>query len=180
MARIQPIDPAAANGKARELLDAVKAKLGKAPNMMRTMAQSPAVLEAYLGLSGPLGNGALSHQLREQVALFIAQAVECDYCVAAHNTIGKMAGLTDDARLAARRGRGGDTRSDAALRFVKRVLDTHGGVSEADVSAVRAAGFTDGEIAELIGAVALNLFTTYFNRALDVEVDFPRAEALKA
>jgi hypothetical protein len=48
MTRLIPIDSAEATGKARELLKAVEAKLRFTPNMMRTMAVLPAVLEGYL------------------------------------------------------------------------------------------------------------------------------------
>lgn len=52
MSRLQAIQSNAATGRAKELLDAVEAKLKIIPNMPRVMANSPAVLEAYLGFSG--------------------------------------------------------------------------------------------------------------------------------
>ena len=54
MERISLVNPQTAQGKAKELLDAVKAKLGIVPNMTRAMAVSPPVLDAYLGFSGAL------------------------------------------------------------------------------------------------------------------------------
>ncbi len=68
MPRIDPIDPAQAQGKAKALLDGVQKALGMTPNLMRTMARSPAVLEAYLGFGKALGGGSLSAQIREQIA----------------------------------------------------------------------------------------------------------------
>ena len=93
MPRIQALDPASATGRAKELLDGVRRKLGRTPNLMRTMANSPAVLEAYLGFSGALAGGTLPVKLREQIALAVAQVNGCDYCLAAHTAIGKSAGL---------------------------------------------------------------------------------------
>ena len=52
MERITPVNLETVQGKAKQLLDAVKAKLGIVPNMTRAMAVSPAVLDAYLGFSG--------------------------------------------------------------------------------------------------------------------------------
>ncbi len=75
MSRIKPIELAQAGGKAKRLLDGVQAKLGMAPNMMKTMAQSPAVLEAYLNFAGALGRGALDAKVREQIALVVGQAL---------------------------------------------------------------------------------------------------------
>ncbi len=93
MTRLTPIDPAKATGKTKTLLDAVQrgqAALGRTPNMTRVMAQSSAVLEGYLALSGALAKGALSARLREQIALASAEANRCQYCLSAHAAIGKM------------------------------------------------------------------------------------------
>ena len=57
MTRIQAIAPENATGKAKELLTAVNGKLGMVPNMARTMANAPAVLDGYLAFSGSLAKG---------------------------------------------------------------------------------------------------------------------------
>src|SRR5512145_2787631 len=117
MIRIQPINYEQSTGKAKELLDAVKAKLGMTPNMMKTMAQSPAVLEAYLNFSGALGAGKLNSRLREQIALITAEINGCGYCASAHTAIGKMVGLDEAAISAARNANAADAKSDVALKF---------------------------------------------------------------
>lgn len=174
MSRLTLVDPATATGTAKQLLDAVKAKFGKAPNLTRVMANSPAVLESYLGFAGALGNGLLDPKLREQIALYSAQENGCDYCLSAHTAIGKLAGLQPDQILASREGQGLDEKGTAALTFVHQVLAARGKVSAEQVEAVRTAGFSDGEIAEILAHVALNVFTNYFNIATDVDIDFPR------
>lgn len=174
MARIEPLDPAQATGKARELLDAVKAKFGRVPNMMRTLAHAPATLEAYLGFSAALGHTTLSPAVREQIALAIAEQTGCEYCLAAHAAIGKMAGLPAGEIDAARRGESADPRARAALRFARAVVAAHGNVGEADWHAARSAGLSGAELIEVIAAVALNLYTNFVNKALEIAVDFPR------
>ena len=174
MSRLQTIDPSTTSGKAKSLLDGVKAKLGIVPNMTRVMANSPAVLEAYLGFSGALAGGYLNPKIREQIALVTAQENHCNYCLSAHTAVGKLVGLKEDQILASREGNGGNDKATAALTFAKQVLESKGRVSETDIEAVRAAGFSDGEIAEIIGQVALNVFTNYFNEATSVDIDFPK------
>jgi uncharacterized peroxidase-related enzyme len=174
MSRLQPVNPANATGKAKDLLDAVKGKLGLVPNMTKVMATSPAVLEAYLGFSGALSGGVLDAKTREQLALVTAQQNHCDYCLSAHTAIGKMVGLNHEQVVASRTGDGSNPKTTAALAFAKRVLATKGQVTEADLDAVRDAGFQEGEIAEILAHVALNIFTNYFNVATDVDIDFPR------
>lgn len=174
MTRIQPINYEQSTGKAKELLDAVKAKLGMTPNMMKTMAQSSAVLEAYLNFSGALGGGKLNARLREQIALISAEINGCGYCASAHTAIGKMVGLDEDAILAARNGNAADEKTDAALKFAGAVIVNRGEVSDADLQAVKSAGFSDGEIGEIVANVALNIFTNYFNVIAKTDVDFPK------
>lgn len=178
MERIVPVDLAAAQGKAKQLLDTVKSNLGLVPNMTRAMAVSPAVLEAYLGIFGALAHGVLPQKVREQLALDIGQANNCNYCVSAHSTIGKRVGLTDQAILDSRKGQSADPKTDALLRFARILVEKQGLVTDADVAAVREAGGGDAEIAEVVAHVGFNTFTNYFNNVANTTLDFPNAPAL--
>ena len=178
MSRLNQIAPEAASDKAKELLDAVKAKLGLVPNMTRAMANAPAALEGYLQLSGALGKGKLSARTREQIALAVAQENRCDYCLAAHSTIGKMVGLSADQIRDSRLGTAVDPKTDLLLRFARKVTESRGRVSDRDIEEVREAGLDDGAIAEVVANVALNVFTNYFNNVAETEVDFPKAAEL--
>lgn len=178
MERVTPVNLQSAHGRAKELLDAVKAKLGIVPNMTRSMAVSPSVLDAYLGFSGALGHGVLPARVREQLALDVGEANHCDYCVSAHSAIGKRAGLTEREVLDSRRGASADPKTDVLLRFARTVVEKRGVVTEPDIAAVRDAGFGDAEIAEVVANVALNIFTNYFNNVAGTTIDFPKAPAL--
>ena len=59
MSRVPLVDPAT-DGPANDLLAAVRSKLGIVPNMTRAMANSPAVLKAYLAFGEALGGRAAS------------------------------------------------------------------------------------------------------------------------
>ena len=176
MSRITTVNQTEATGKAKELLDAVQKKLGFAPNMMKTMAHSPAVLEAYLNFNGTLAHGKLNASLREQIALVSAETNGCAYCASAHSIIGKSAGLTDAEITAARRGSSDDPKTDAALKFTRSVIVNHGSVSDEEVAAIKAVGYSEAEIAEIIAHIALNTFTNYFNKIAKTEIDFPQVE----
>ena len=169
-----PVDPVHAEGKAKALLEAVKHKLGIVPNMTRHMARAPAVLDAYLAFAGALAGGSLGPKLREQIALVTAEENGCEYCLSAHAAIGKGAGLSAADIADARSADATDDRARAALRFARALVRQRGRLGEADVAALRAAGFTDGEAAEVIANVALNVFTNYFNNVTRPVVDFPR------
>jgi alkylhydroperoxidase family enzyme len=79
MPRLDAVGSGTATGKTKELLDQVHGKLGFVPNMMRTMAISPAALEGHLGLSGALAGGALTPKVREHIALAVGEANGCEY-----------------------------------------------------------------------------------------------------
>jgi uncharacterized peroxidase-related enzyme len=174
MPRLDAVDSGAATGKTKELLDQVHQELGFVPNMIRTMAVSPAVVEGYLGLSGALAGGALTPKVREQIALAVGEANGCQYCVSAHTAIGKRLGVTEAELEASRAGASSDPKVQAALTFVRALVEQRGDVSDADVARVRGAGWSDPEVAEIVAHVALNVFTNYFNLTAGTEIDFPR------
>jgi uncharacterized peroxidase-related enzyme len=180
MSRLPLVDPSQAQGKTHDLFEAIKAKLGRVPNMMRAMANSPAVLEGYLALSGALGAGSLDPKVRERIAIELAEANRCGYCLAAHTLLGKLAGLDEAERHSARLGESADPKADAALKFARSVLDRRGDVSEEDLRKVKEAGYGDGEVAEILALVALNVLTNYFNVAFETPIDFPAVAPLQA
>jgi uncharacterized peroxidase-related enzyme len=173
MERIKSIAPEEATGKARELLVGVQKKLGMTPNMMCTMAHSPAVLEAYLNFNSALGGGSLPARLREQIALVVGEANGCRYCLSAHSALGRMVGLTQEEILDSRRGESSESKSRIALRFARKLVTERGRVDDHELAQVRTAGFSDGDIAEIVANVALNLLTNYFNHVADTQIDFP-------
>ena len=178
---VTPATIADAPEMARPLLEAVKKQLGVAPNLYRLVATSPATLEGLLGLHGSLGKGKLPVATRERIALAVAQANGCDYCLSAHSYISANLLKLDAAEIAANReGRSADAKVSAALSFALALVEAHGAVSEVAIAAVRAAGHDDAEILEIIGHVALNIFTNYVNIALETEIDFPTIRALAA
>lgn len=178
--RIPALDPADATGEARDLLDAARARLGGVPNFLRVLAASPKALAGFLGLWSPLEeSAALDRATRERVALAVAQANGCDYCLAAHTAIGRGAGLDAAEIAAARAGRSdADARADGAVRFAAALLADRGEVSDADVAAARRAGLDDAALVEVVALVALNVLTNTLGKAARVEVDFPRVAPL--
>jgi len=173
MNRLHPVDPATAEGKAKTLLDGVKAGIGSVPNIFRLLAASPATLEAYLSYNRALSHGALPAPIREQIALVAAETNGCDYCASAHSLLGQHAGLSQDDINEALEGRAADPKADAAVRFAKLLLDTRGRISDSDLNRVKEAGLSEAEIGEIVAHVAINVFTNYFNIAFDTEIDFP-------
>jgi uncharacterized peroxidase-related enzyme len=175
--RISAVDPAAAQGQAKELLTTVKSKFGTVPNALKTMANSAAALEGYMSLSSALNKGVLPATTREQIALSVSQTNGCEYCLAAHSLTGKLAGLQPDQIVAARRGKGTDPKSQAVLALTQNILERKGKVSDEQLADARVAGLSDAELVEIVGNVAVMTFTNFLNNVAQTNVDFPRVAA---
>lgn len=175
MSRIQPLNPQDAAGKTKELLGMVEKKLGMVPNMMRTLANAPAALEAYLTLSGTLGQASsLGGVVREQIALTVGQLNKCQYCVSAHTVLAGKAGVGEEAIKNARQGISTDPKINAILGFAKNLAQNNGNISDEELSSLKSVGVSDKEILEVIAEVSLNIMTNYFNHVADTEIDFPK------
>ena len=114
MPRIQPLDQNTADPATEALLGSVRKSMGAVPNLIATMARSPAVAGAYLGFAQALSGGTLPRRLREQIALVVGEANACGYCVAAHTASGKRSGLTEEETKEARHAASDDEKERAA------------------------------------------------------------------
>lgn len=111
---------------------------------------------------------------RDSIGLAVSEVNGCDYCLAVHSyTAENMARLPADEVLLARKGRANDPKRNAAIQFARRVIETRGKVSDADLDAVRDAGYTDANVMEIVALVALYSLTNFFNNVFDPEKDFP-------
>jgi uncharacterized peroxidase-related enzyme len=148
--------------------------------MVRAVANSPAALQSMWGAFGALGAGVIPAKLGEQIAVAVADRNACEYCLAAHTALGRKAGASAEEMSAAQGGDAADPKTAAALRFALQLVEARGQVGDADVQAVRAAGYSDQEIVEILAHVALNLYTNYVNVAFAVPVDFPAVKLRRA
>ena len=180
MSRINLVDPQQATGERRDLMDGVHKQLGVVPNFMRALANSPTTLSGFLELHGRLGHASLDLKTRERLALMTAETNGCQYCVSAHSALGAQAGLSEDEIAAARRGASADAKADAAVKFAKAVLDNGGDVTAGELTAVREAGFSDEQIVEIIGHVAMNIWTNLIGKVGQIDIDFPEVALLSA
>ncbi len=176
-----PASVEASPAASQPLLEAVKKQLGVVPNLFRLVGNSPAALEGYLGLSGALAKGALEASTRGRIALAVAEINGCDYCLSAHSYLGKNLVKLSDAEMAVNRNGGStDPKADVAVRFAVKLVNARGHVSDADIRAVKDAGYSDAQIIEIVLHVALNTLTNYVNVVAKTEIDFPVVTARAA
>ncbi|MBI1310053.1 carboxymuconolactone decarboxylase family protein [bacterium] len=180
MQRLNSVNPDTAEGRRKELLDTVQSAFGMVPNAARVMAHSPAVLESFLTFSQAMGQAAIGEKLHNQVKLSTSESNACQYCTSILSAVAPSAGLTADDVLAGRTANSEDRRTDAALKFARAVLSSSGKVDDGQIKAVKAAGFDDGEIVEIVTSVVLGCFTNFINNVAATELDIPAAEPVPA
>lgn len=176
MSRITVINRSSANDEQKALLDAIQGQLGMVPNFLKVFANSPVALRAFLGLYGVANSGSLDAPTRERIALALAQQNGCEYCVSAHTAIGRKAGLSADEISAARSGSSADAKAAAAVKFARSLMDKNGEIDTVELLEVRAAGYTDADIVEIITHVGMNFLTNVLGKASRVEIDFPKVD----
>jgi uncharacterized peroxidase-related enzyme len=155
------------------LLAQIHGAFGTTPNMFRAVANSPAALASMWGSFVALGGGTLPATLVEKIAVAVAEANQCHYCLAAHTALGRKAGASVEEMGEAQAGRSPDPQTAAALQLAIKLVEQRGTVDATDLQAVRNAGFNDEALVEIVAHVALNLFTNYVNIAFGTPLDFP-------
>jgi uncharacterized peroxidase-related enzyme len=175
MSRITVPTVESATGATAEVYAQVKKAAGTIPNLFVVLgALAPEVLKAVLNAEGVLSAGTLSKQELETIKLLVSELTGCDYCVAAHSMLGKTTGLSVDTLWQIRAAQPtGDPRRDALVRFVQELQQTTGTLSEEEFAAIKMAGYTDAQLAEIALAIAMTVFTNTFNRINDTDIDFP-------
>ena len=156
-------------------LDAFTKSIGFTPNMLATFALSPIAFNAWATLRGSLSK-ALDLKTRESISLAVSEVNGCNYCLAVHSFGAKHAKMSADDIILARKGHATDPKRDAAVQFARKVIETRGKVGDADLKAVRDAGYTDANIMEIIALVAVYSLTNFFNNVFDPEKDHPAVE----
>lgn len=180
MSRINLVTAEQANEQQQALYAAITEQLGMVPNFLKVFANSPAALEAFLGLHSIANAGELDGKTKERIALGLAEQNACQYCVSAHTAIGKKAGLTGDEMLANRDGTSQDAKAAVAVKFARSLAENNGEVTTAELLAIRNAGYSDAEIVEIITHVGMNVLTNILGKASRVEIDFPKVELKQA
>lgn len=173
MTKIEAIAPESAPEAAQVIMETVKKKLGRVPKMYQVMANSPAVLEAYAKFNVALSSGTLGSKMAELIALSTAEYNSCSYCLSAHSFFGAKAGLSEEQKMQGREFVSENDKVQTGLTFVKKMLENPRSISSEDVEPLRAAGYTDGDILEIIANVIRNMFTNYINIISETEVDWP-------
>jgi uncharacterized peroxidase-related enzyme len=160
--------PAASTG----ILEGVQKFWGVVPNLHGVLAESPAALEAYATLWGIAEKTGFTLQERNIAYISIIYENECTYCMAGHTNLSRMANVEPEVISAVREGRPiADPKLEALRQFAAKVTRNRGVVSDADVSAFKAAGYDNRAMLDVLVLAATKLISNYANHFAQTPLD---------
>ncbi|NDF99518.1 MAG: carboxymuconolactone decarboxylase family protein [Chitinophagia bacterium] len=122
--------------------------------------------------SKSLEQGRLTPKVREAIALCVAGFNSCPYCTAAHSKIAKSCEIPHKEIEHNLKCKSEDPKTAVLLQFCHKVLEKRGHVADSDIETMLHHGFKEEELIEIVGVIALNITTNYFNNVFTPIVDF--------
>lgn len=174
MPAIQSSDTTKLTGKTKDLLTQYEKTMGLTPNVYKQMASSPAAFEAFLLARESLSKGLLSERMRALIGITIAETYSCEYMLAGRVAMGQKMGLSDQDIELAKSQTSKDAKENAGLQFVRNIVLRHAEMPPSDVTELKTAGYSDGEIVELIANASSDMSVYYLIKIGQPEADFPK------
>lgn len=161
----------------QEIFDNLKKGLGMVPNLYAVMAHSDTALGNYLAFQN--AKTTFSNKEKQAVNLVVSQVNECLYCQSAHTLLGKMNGLSEDQTIEIRKGNASfDNKLNALVSLAKEITAKRGFISEAALDDFINAGYSKGQVVELVMLVAEKTAMNYLHAITKVNIDFPLAKTI--
>lgn len=156
----------------RPILEAVQKNFGFVPNLFKVLAEAPAAVEAYSTIMGIFEKTSFTNAEKQTILLSASYVNKCEYCMAAHTTVGGMVGVPDDILTALRDGKTlPDAKLDALATLTRSIVETRGWPTDESKQAFFAAGYGPSQYLEVVVGVSLKTLSNYVNHATDTPLD---------
>jgi AhpD family alkylhydroperoxidase len=153
---------ATAPAASRPVLEALQQAFGVIPNLAGGMANSPVLIQGFVGLFQNVHAGTFSEAEIQVLLLTNAVTNRCAWAVAFHTMLGLKEGV---APADVEKIRAGalpvDARQAALSHLAKTSIEQRGRVDAAEVDRFRSAGFEPAQALEALGVVAASTITNY-------------------
>ena len=175
---LKPLSFDEAQSKTQELFTAIKSKIGKIPNLYAAMGVSDKLLGGYLAFVETLKSGEFTGKEYEAIALITSEINQCEYCVSAHTTLGKMQGFNESETLEIRENNVLENKLNALVKLSSEIITKGGTPSDGTIREFLLAGYSQAAFAELIAIVSLTTITNTIHHNGNFAIDFPLAQPL--
>jgi len=174
---VPAIEKVSAESKA--MLEIVGKRMGKIPNLYATIGYSSHALKSFIDFDASISKGVFTPKQREAVALVVSQYNGCAYCLAGHTMMALRAGFSTAETIDIRKGSSPDEKINVIIKLAKSIAETKGHAEPTYVEEFFNAGFNEAALIELVGLIALRVFTNYVFAITEIPVDFPAAPPLQ-
>jgi uncharacterized peroxidase-related enzyme len=178
MSRISRLGRRDVNESVGEIYDRFARQRGNVPNMFRTVAHRPEILQTMIAhMEAVLNTGTLPTSLKELVIVRTSQMNRCEYCLASHSLLAQKLGYSNAQIAALPDFESSDSftaREKTALRLAERLTRNERPLDDTEVTELRS-HFSEGEIVELMAASGLFNYFNRFNNLLAMEPTQPGA-----
>ena len=154
------------------VLEGLEQHIGFIPNLIGVLAESPMAITSVAAVNQAIEQSALSPVEQRVVTITASVENNCSYCVPAQSTMAKMAEMPDEILEQIRSGQPlADKKLDALHAFTLQVISNKGWVPEKDVQAFVEAGYTTGQVLEVITLISLMNLTNYVGHISSLPLD---------
>lgn len=158
----------------RPRLLALRQAVGMIPNLAAGMAESPALLGAFLAVRDLYQNSSFTGAEIQVLSIVAAVENDCGWCVAFHSLMAHKEGVAADAIAALRDGRSpADGRLGALSDFARVMVRRRGAVHQTELDRFLAAGYTRAAALEVVVGMAFSLMANYAGHLIDPPLDAP-------
>ncbi len=168
-----PLLPRDTSRESRVLLEQVKRELGFVPNLLACLAHSPTALNAYVAADAAFQRGTLTAAEQQIVLLAASSENDCPYCTSAHSALAKFfLNVPGDVIVAVQANRPlPDPKLDALVNLTRQVVSRRGHVRSQTIATFLNAGYSKGQLLEVLVGVGLKTISNYFDHISAIEID---------
>lgn len=176
---IHPVDEDSDDEIVSEIFIEMRAYFGFIPNLYRTLAHFPPLLQAnWSKLKAVMSAGPLRAELKEAIAVSISRSNDCEYCVRLHRRVLRELRVSDADLTALIRQQFHavgflDQKEKLLLEFAAQVNKSPFCTGGNDIAALHEAGASNEEIIHALGVVEVYLAYNKLLVALRVEKESP-------
>jgi uncharacterized peroxidase-related enzyme len=157
---------------ARPLLLQAEKNLGMVPNLERVMASAPTLLAGYVQLWELFDQTSLTPIERQVVYQTANFENECNYCVPWHTHLSQIAKMAPEDIQALRDGSAlSDSKLEALRHFTQALVRTQGKISQSDMDAFVAHGWSSQHALEVVLGLAVKTMSNYTNSIAGTPLD---------
>ena len=161
------------------ILNQVKGRIGKIPNLYATIGFSAAALKGVLDFENLLTEEAVfSPKEKEAINLIVSQVNQCDYCLAAHTALAKMRGFSEEETLAIRRAGFKEEKLNVVIKVAQSIALNKGRANQELIDSFFEFGYDEKALVNLIGLITVRTFTNYIFVNSSIQIDFPLAHGI--